>query len=314
MTNNLNTPQPIMTDFLSNFQTKINGIFNIHSETSAPIIISLGIFISGLIFTAFVKALSSYNNRKTTRKIFLQNLSLLSKGIRRQGRGYLILSEQIRFKGAKDKKNYSLEKVEIHQLMTLKQIGYESIFRSFFTGIENTSIRTKHLEKRVKAFNKIWETIEVVKIWQERLLNDGELFMDRLNSANSLREGGIKEYMNFIEPLLHRAPRNGINTQSFLGKYFYGIDGIIFSWQRQPDKNNPFIMHRSLVLPIRILDRKFSDHVDLVHTSSKHLMEASIGYQEMKNVISTYKNIYYDQSRSFSYFAKLMDISRLMLI
>jgi hypothetical protein len=313
MINKLPHTQPTASNLLSDLQNKINEIFHIQSATSAPILISLGIFIFGLIFTELVKCIAAYNKRKTTRQIFLQGLALLSKGVERQGKAYFVLSEQIRFKGLKDKRNYTLGKVEIHQLRTLEQIGYESIFKAFFTGFENLSIGSNCLKMRVKAFNKIWEAIEIVRTWQEKLLNDGEVFMERLNSANSLREKAIEEYLNYVAPQLHSASRSGVNAHSILGKYFYGIDNILINWQHQADKGNPFVMHRSLVLPVRILDRKFSNQLDLVHTSSKHLMQASIGYQEMKKVISTYKQVYYEQSRMFLKLAKLINISKSML-
>ncbi len=292
---------------IKNIQSSLNELFGIQSNVSASIMISIGIFVSGLILTETIKAIASFNKRKSTRRIFFLSLEELATRINRQSKSYRNLSNEIKFKS---NTNYSIGNVDIFQLTTLKQMGYENLFLSLFTGFENTIFRLYINKKRLKAFNKIWEAIEYVKSWQEKLYDEAEVFNKMFNDENKVREIALKKYFAFIEPELTAGHGQPLDNDKV--RYLQIVDNIHQQYFLSNDKTNPYILHRKLTLPIRILNRR-NRNVDIVHTSNIHLMDATYAYTNMKNINSVFKDMYFEQGIWFHKYAKLVSLSKRIL-
>jgi hypothetical protein len=67
-----------------NIQKFIEQLFNIDSNTSATIIITVIVFALGYIFTSFGKIISEYSIRKANRKIFIKNLESLINSLNKR--------------------------------------------------------------------------------------------------------------------------------------------------------------------------------------------------------------------------------------
>ncbi len=149
--------------YLQSLQDLIDDLFRVKPATSAPIIISISIFLIGFFLSGIVKSFGRSHIRRITRRIFFQSLENLVKQIDLQGQAYNKMSSDIAFRTSEEGGQYMLKKTNLYQAMVLNKIGYESIFKAFFTGFSNTVLKSLSNKKRIKAFNKIWGCIENAK-------------------------------------------------------------------------------------------------------------------------------------------------------
>ena len=115
-------------------QEFIEKYFKIGHDASATLIVTLIIFILGYAISAIVYILSRYFNRRSHRKMFINNLLGLNKAIKAQENGFLATLKSMNFE---ENTFWVYDKVDFFQLSAFREIGYKDSFKSFFYGIEN---------------------------------------------------------------------------------------------------------------------------------------------------------------------------------
>lgn len=296
--------------FFQDLQDLINNLFRIESQTSAPIIISITIFLTGFFLNELVKGVSRVQTRSITKKIFFNSLENLTKNIDRQGKAYTKLYEIIRFRSAEEGGQYAVEHVEFYQIAVLKQMGYENIFKVFFLGLKNSIIGFCSVKKRVKAFNKIWACIENAKAWQERTNDQIEMITSFINDSNIKRQNALNQYFEFITPIIFETGKNKDLQTTKQGEYLLEVAKIKYKWEQLPFRTNPEILQKNFVLPIMDIDNKYKNELDIVVKSSALLSPASVNYGEMERLIISQKKLLYNRGRSFNHYSKLMRIAQ----
>ncbi|GAC1302667.1 MAG: hypothetical protein NVSMB24_07590 [Mucilaginibacter sp.] len=287
-------PIPIFGVSLKDIQDYINHLLGIKSDVSAPIIISIIIFIVGFIFNGIIRTVVNYNQRDTIRKMFIYNLKTVIKDMGKQSVNFKNLADQLIFK---DSNNFILKDDHMYQINILQEIGYKQTFNAFFTGFENSIFKIFRKNARIVAFHSIWESIEFATKWQNKPQEDSKEFVKYYNNQNQNRNRALAQYFQFIEPFLLKAPHLP-NLIDALKYYVNEVDKIHVQWQKTANRINPANVQRKLVLPIRILNRKF-DNVEIVYQTNKPLLEASYAYSEMAIVLKVYKDIFNDYSIAF---------------
>lgn len=279
---------------LQSIQDFLNHVLRIKSDVSAPIIISLLIFIVGFLINALVRNIITYNQRSTIRKMFILNLTAMIADLNKQCQNFDELVKQLIFK---DSNNFILKDTHLFQIILLQEIGYKKSYKAFFTGFENVIFKCFKKTKRINAFLSIWESIEFVKKWQNKPQDDSKEFVKYYNANNQKRNKALSDYMQIMEPFLLEAPHK-IDLSDALKYYATEIDSIRLNWQKTPNRINPFKVHRKLVLPVRILNRKLDD-VQVVYRTTRPLLEASQAYAEMAAALKVYREIFKDYSTAF---------------
>ena len=282
-------------------QDWINKAFNIKSETSATIIISFSIFILGILINEFIKFVSSYNKRSTVRAMFMLNLKDVNNDILTQSENYKKVADQFVFEYYD---NYSITTNNLYKVNILIKIGYEQTFNAFFTGFENVVIRCFAKNKRIVAFNEIWEALEFVNNWQNELCKDFDAFIAIYNKCNAELNKGINDYLEYMMPILFEAQKKGFEffkIQDYpedLRLYLIAVDKIQFNWQKTPNRLNPFIIQRKLVLPLLILRKKYPNTA-LIYGTYKPLLAANYKYIDMRKTLKAYKLMFTNYSETF---------------
>src|SRR5690348_10647946 len=112
-------------------QKIVEKFFDISHDASASLIITLGTFILGYLITGLVFLISKYFERKSNRKIFIENLKNLSKSLKRQERAFI---DTIKSFDIVKNTPWQYSKVDFFQVSVFKEMSYKENFRSFFLG------------------------------------------------------------------------------------------------------------------------------------------------------------------------------------
>lgn len=258
--------------------------FGIDRNTAATIIITIVVFGAGVLTTLLVDFFRTWYRRKMVQQVLKLNLRDFSKKLSKQAKIFFKTAPQFNF----DKRGpLETSRVEISQISSLREIGYDQSFQAFFYGIYNISFFGRKL--RVKAFNKLWDTVSSISFWHEKSIKDFDFFLEHYNAYNEKRNTAIKGYMGTIEPIFIDSKGKGVPAP--FGQYLQGVDAIHVNWQGLQNRTLPHIIQRNLVLPVMILSRK-NQNLPLANTLNAYLLDASIHYENMSNLQSVTRQQY----------------------
>jgi hypothetical protein len=275
-------------------QKFIERFFNISHDASASLIIALLTFILGYIITGFVFLISKYLERKSTSKIYIDNLISLDKSLARQVKqiSYTLDSFNI-------VKNtlWVYAKVDFFQIPVFREISYKDSFKSFFLGIENqiTLCVSKKLKRR--AFNKTWENLNNIQFWSDKAFNDFNPILEKYNGYGEKRNMALNDLRRMWEQFLQNVPTN-IHPEQL--EYLKKLDLLIADFQKihSNERKKPFVTHRKLILKIRILNRKYPNF-EFVRVFNDKAMDVSTHYHDMELLLRHTKSQYLEYYHFF---------------
>ncbi|MEO8110860.1 MAG: hypothetical protein ABI594_12540 [Ginsengibacter sp.] len=276
-------------------QDFIERLFNISHDASASLIVTLTIFILGYIITATVFIISKYFERKSNRKIFLDNLKSLNKSVLRQQTAFL---DTINSLNIVTNSPWEYSKVEFFQIPVFKEMSFKESLKCFFFGLENQLAFWRNKKLRRHAFNKTWENITNVQFWSDRALNDFYPILDKYNQHGERRNAALRQLREMWEQLFLFAKNEPGKLSQREFEYVKLLDNTIAAYQKIPTNQRviPYITHRKLILPIRILNRKY-ETLPLVANINNKAHEVSTHYHEMeifiRNTRIQYKTYHY---------------------
>ena len=279
-------------------QEFIEKYFKIGHDASATLIVTLIIFILGYAISAIVYILSRYFNRRSHRKMFINNLLGLNKAIKAQENGFLATLKSMNFE---ENTFWVYDKVDFFQLSAFREIGYKDSFKSFFYGIENMlpSCTKKNLKR--KAFNRAWSIFSNSEFWSNKALNDYYQNLEKYNQFGDKRNTAINGLRIFWEGLFSVDP-NVIGEDH--RKYLNELSQIIVEYAKIPTKKRvgPYVTNRKLILKIRLLNKKYPTLFFIRQINDK-CMEASSAYIDMEYLVRNIKSqckVYYYSFREFN--------------
>lgn len=275
--------------------------FDINPNTSATIIISLLVFFMGIAFQRLIALYIGYNRRSKVRQIFFIALKNIIDQLIDQSEGYLKSSKSFSFE---KEFNFTIIRASLFSASSLQSLGYEKTYEALFTGVENFFSCNQRV--RLKAFNKVWQTVKAVEFWHDHSFSDINRFNDRYNSLNERRGNALEEHRKLVENIL--IPLQGKLLPEIEGKYLQKVDDIHFEWQKIPDRTRPDITHRQLVLKLRILNRKNSS-IPLANKMNANLLEASILYMDQSSLLKAKRDQFHAFYRSFRYYSRICKVS-----
>ena len=275
-------------------QKFIENMFNISNDASATLIITLLTFILGYVITATAFILNKYFERKSNRKIFIEGLKNLCNSLKRQEKALVDTIESLNILANKP---WEYSKVDFFQIAVFKEMNYKDNFKSFFLGFENqfTFCTNKHLKR--KAYNKTWENLSNIQFWSDRAFNDFNPILEKYNTHGNRRNIAITQLRQMWEKLFQNGPSK-LNSREF--EYFTKLDRLIFSYQLIPTNQRirPYATNRLLILPIRILNRKYPS-LPFVREINDKAMEVSHQYHEMELLLRHTRNQYQEYYHAF---------------
>jgi len=283
----------------NHIQAKFNERFGTDSNTSATLFITLFVFILGLLFQQLFVLYSKFIERRKIRKIFQVALRQFIKETSKQSSLY-----------KKDSENYQMEKKtsftftrgSIFTCSSIQELGFEKTYAAFFLGIENWGHTKSSL--RQKAFIKIWGSVKSVEFWHNASFSDRSQFLEKYNSINEKRNIAIENHRKLYEKAMTNL--DGVKAEKAYREYVQALDAIHVSWQNNPNRTRPDVLHEELVTPILDLNRG-NHKFPLAISLNDNLLPASLEYENQLNFLKAQKKqtlAYYWAFRSYARISK----------
>lgn len=262
-------------------QDFVNHFFEIDNNTSATIIITISVFLIGILINLFLSFIQKVIERKNIRRIFLMNVKALEKNVRDQSVEFKKFSDQFCFEYTE---NLNLKIINFPQVQIIKQIGYGLSYDAFFKGLENIFVSKSSFE----TFNEIWETVYFLESWKDHsnIIKD---FNASYKEYNFLRNKALAEFQKSVESDLTIGNINSKIPE--ISNYYTQANEILISFQklnRRIDMVQNMLVQRFLEL------NRVSNHskIPMIVHYNYNLLEASLNFENLKNLIESYKSLY----------------------
>jgi hypothetical protein len=184
------------------------------------VLITISTFFLGFLIKGFIEAVAKFRNRRNYRKMMKINLKDLQAGLFIQAEGYKEFQKQIVIE---HNGGFAISQKVIPSAGVIKEMGYDVLFNSYFSGIENFSFKNRN--QRERAFNNIWDAIEVVSKYHDKSFEDSTKFIELNIVVNEKRNEGLEKVQRATEPF--RLYINNTTPPENIGLYFQKLEQII---------------------------------------------------------------------------------------
>lgn len=275
---------------MKELQCYLKNNFKIDENTSATIIITLSIFIAGILIQQGLSISAGYIKRKRIRKLFEINVKNFVVEVKIQEKAYRTTADSFKFETGLV---YAFTRATIFSHHSIKEIGYQNSYEAFFHGVENIFMFKRN--KKLTAFSKIWSSVNSIDYWHDRTFADIHKFQEKLDEYNSRWNSAIEKHRQFVESIM--AQVNGQLIEKELGTYLTEVDRIQTIWQNLPERTRPDILNKNLIIPLRVLNRKNQN--DISRKMNENLLAASIEFQNKRNLLKAQRELFFHFARSF---------------
>lgn len=284
---------------MTGIQKYLECNYGVDSNTSATLIITLFVFLLGVAFQYALNSFTKYSERRRVRKTFLVGLSEFSNQVKKQSEQYHKSSLTFTF----DKEtNFEFNRATISTIGSLIDLQYNRTYEAFFFGFEN--LIKFNSKRKFEAFNKIWDSIKSVEFWHEKSFQDVNYFIEKYNDLNERRNEAINAHRLFFEPIMTQM--DGQTVPGNIGRYMQAADQVHVDWQNKPNRTRPNIVHRNLVIRLRILNRK-NQNLPIANRMNDNLLTATMEYQSQRNFLRAQKEQMENYERSFRHYYRLVN-------
>lgn len=269
---------------------KFSCYFGIHNDVTVPTLLTLFVFLVGLL----INMVYSYTMRRTHRKLAELNLSRLIKEVRKQAGFY---NSYVDLFDINKNGNVVLTYQNIPSLEVFKEIGYERLYKAYFSGFENIFAS----KLKIDSFSKLTECLEFIKETFHTSIHKIEEQSKELRDLNNVRNVAVGRCMKNIEEF-QLYFRRELDPWHVLGQYYSKQAKLVNEWEISSDSTSP-IKVETLFQEIKKLNnedldlmRKYNNDTNMLELNFL-INEASVTYQNSERYVSSVRD-------SFSYLGK----------
>lgn len=274
----------------------INNLFNIQNETSAPIVITLMVFILGFILTGFVNIFKSYLTRRSVRRLFTDLLLEISRTAMKQADYFKDFENRLKIE---NRDFFKLNKTPINHLDNISKLSINTFHEAYFTGFEN--ICKGKIKQR--AFNKTWIHISSLNFWEQRIPNEIKDFITKFNFYEDKRNEELENWRKISDQLIYTVQQQGVEGR--LREYFSKYDKIVYGWQVAGQNTHYFVVQRDLIEPLRALNREYKE-LPFVLTLTNPLLGVTSYYDNLVSLLEVNQKAYHSYYQSYRNAARLI--------
>ncbi|HEY6144032.1 MAG TPA: hypothetical protein VIV55_11515 [Flavobacterium sp.] len=281
-----------------NIQKFIEQLFNIDSNTSATIIITVIVFALGYIFTSLGKIISKYSIRKANRKIFIKNLEslIISLNKRRE-----VIEIQLIHLNIKTFTVVPISKIQFFQISILNSMTYKETFECFFTGFENILYSSKTSKLRSKCFIKVWENMSNIEFWENKMYEQMKPAQDEINRLNEILTKPLTEMRILYTELLSNVNNPAIKPLE--KEFLIEVKSIINTWLTQENIDHGYTVNEFLSKKFISLSSKYEE-IQSAKKLKEHSVLASYSYGNIVRVNESIQRSLKDYDTSMRYFIR----------
>lgn len=202
----------------------IKDTFGIDNNTTATILITISVFLIGLIFQALYHIIVNIIKRSRYRSMFIHLLEEISKSSYKQGEFFKDFAKTLDIKYVG---HFNLNTATLSYLSTYEKLDFEILYSAFFHGIENLFSRRK-LKAFAKAHTALSKTVGIENKYPEDLKN----FITKFNGYEDKWNDSIEMVRQGFEGIFAQIKQTPQIVQNSLeARFFTEMDKIIYGWQ-----------------------------------------------------------------------------------
>lgn len=289
-----------------NFLEFINNIFGIENEVSAPILITLLVFVVGGIVKLMFNQIKRDRERGDYRKNFIVIIEEIIKDCKvRENSTYNLLPLlNVSYQGY-----WPFDYLKIRYINTFLDLPFEKVFDSF-----NSKIRFSCNQKLSRrAFHEVYSTLENLKHFDSLIYPDFKDFIADLNRYHEKYNESISQFNYLRDQLPYQLKGQLTEEEAGISDYIAESDNIWRKWTalEEIDRLHYKNTYEYLVKPSLELNQK-NRKLEFTLDQNKFLLECSAYYSEMENIILrsrlTLKNHYLNYRLSRRTLKKCLEI------
>lgn len=281
-----------------NIQKFLESLFNIDSNTSSTIIITIIVFALGYVFTSLGKSLSEYSLRNANRNLFIKNLETLISSLKKRRE---ILEEQLAHLNIETFTVVPVGKIQFFQISILNSMTHKASFECFFDGIENMFRSNKSKKLRNKAFVKVWENIANIEFWENNMYEQMKPAQEEINRMNETMGKPLKDMRVLYTELLTHL--NGPTIQPLERQFLSDLKITVDTWVNQPNREHGHTVNEHLSKRLKLLCNKY-ETISSARQLRDYCMDASYCYGNIVLINQSLQRALTDYDHSLKYFMR----------
>lgn len=281
-----------------NIQKFIEQLFNIDSNTSATIIITIIVFALGYIFTSFGKMINKYYIRKANRKLFIKNLETLINSLKKRRE---VLQIQLGYLNVETFNVVPSSKIQFFQIAILNSMTYKETFECFFMGNENILCSSKTVKLRNKCFIKVWENMSNIEFWENNMYEQMKPAQEEINRMNEILAKPLTEMRILYNELLSNLDNPAI--QLLEKEFLIEVKSIIDTWLIQKNIDHGHTVNEFLSKKFNSLPNKY-EKIPSSRQLKEHSVLASYWYGNIVLINESIQKALKDYDASLRYFMR----------
>ena len=282
----------------------INKFFHITDAESAPIIITLLVFITGGVAKTIYTFLVNIAARREIRRQFYLLTEDMARNANVQGDRYIETSEGLTTDGLKP---LSMGVADFYQPSIFKDIGYVRTFESIFIGLENRLFfRLTKRKKKIEAFFECWKAIFSIIPWQERASESIKFVLGYYNTQIEKRNKGLTQFERLTYEMYRSLAGNA--QADYARSYLKEVLDIKTEWGKMTNSTAPNISQEHLVKPI--LKISMNSTYDGAQAIRFCLMDVESDYINLERMMENYKQQFVKYSEHLKHYSSQIMESR----
>lgn len=280
----------------------------IKRETIATITITISTFFLGFIINELIKGIKNFNDRKFNRKILQLNIKLLLAKLTLQIEGFNTFIEALTIDHDSSK---SIRHIAFAPTDVLFTIGYDNLYKSQFSGIENLIGRNN--EEKIKNFNNLWSIIYYFKHYHPKQQENAIEIVEEIGKLNELWNLSIQKAQNLIESFL--LSLNGKPHEDGISAFWIGRNEIFEKFCANEHPSMPIVVYEYfkeiLAHSVQNIDinAQFEDRIRSIETNDA--LNTSLNrYESLNNYIQASKATFeFNRDAYVSYQSELQKLA-----
>lgn len=276
----------------------INTLFGIDNSTSAPILITLIVFIGGLLINWIYMLLNNIISRNNVKGLVKNMICEIIKSCDLQSKNFDEFVEEIKMQNSEI---FSLKVSQINSLDSFNRLEYKLVYESYFSGWKKLFAK-----KRLKAFNKMWAMISKLNYWDPK-------YIQNLTDYNSNYNRHLNKWNESMDSFrrLSAALKQNVNggkpVDKRLRPYVQLFNEILVRWQEKDDYTHPANVSEFLVEPLLDLNKDFEDSPFVIELDN-YLLDLKLHYINLSKVVSANKSLFISHKYTYQNAARILKV------
>lgn len=262
-------------------------------DTIVTILVTLTIFISGLLVNILASRIRVSSERRRYRKYFSSLIINILDYTTRQALEFELLVKQL---DIKNPSNPTLSHITENSLHLVDKLPFDKVYESYFSGI------TFYKKTKREAFTTILNRTELIRRIDTNLLNDFKVLDEKFRIYEDSWNNNVNHIRSIFDCLRQKYFAKELDDP--MSELVIDLNEIIKNWKSQKNNTSRYIV-KTFILD-KFDDSFYGKHkkLQVITELQNYWTDAIADYKNMENVYELYYNIFYKYKDKYEEYNK----------